>query len=124
MSAPGADDLFRGSAVFAGLPPKEIDALTALAQENVHRTRSYVFMEGDPARWLYIVKRGRVKILRHSREGREVVLEMLGPGEVCRSTRSRLDSRRGSCAWPTATARPGCVGSRCPSTSRVRAWPT
>jgi CRP/FNR family transcriptional regulator len=59
-----------------------MDALAALAQEQRHRAREYVFMEGDPARWLYVVKTGRVKILRHSRAGRDVVLEMFGPGEV------------------------------------------
>ena len=39
-------------------------------------------MEGDPARWFYLVKTGHVKILRHSKTGKDVVLELLGPGEV------------------------------------------
>jgi CRP-like cAMP-binding protein len=39
-------------------------------------------MEGDPARWFCVVKSGRVKILRHSRAGKDVVLELLGPGEI------------------------------------------
>jgi CRP/FNR family transcriptional regulator len=39
-------------------------------------------MEGDAADYLYVVKSGRVKILRHSRTGKDVVLEMLGVGEV------------------------------------------
>jgi CRP/FNR family transcriptional regulator len=39
-------------------------------------------MEGDPSLWLYIVKSGRVKILKHSRTGKDVVLELLGPGEI------------------------------------------
>ena len=39
-------------------------------------------MEGDPARWLCVVKSGRVKIVRHSRTGKDVVLELLGPGEI------------------------------------------
>lgn len=39
-------------------------------------------MEGDPSLWLYIVKAGRVKILKHSRAGKDVVLEILGPGEI------------------------------------------
>jgi CRP/FNR family transcriptional regulator len=53
-----------------------------VAQEARHRARDYLFMEGDPARWLYLVKAGRVKIVRQSRGGRDVVLEMLGPGEI------------------------------------------
>ena len=82
MSAPEAAALLRASAVFAGLPAREIDVVAAVAQEQRHRAREYVFMEGDPARWLYVVKTGRVKIVRQSRGGRDVVLEMLGPGEV------------------------------------------
>jgi CRP/FNR family transcriptional regulator len=39
-------------------------------------------MEGDPARWFCLVKSGRVKIVRHSRAGKDVMLELLGPGEV------------------------------------------
>jgi len=89
-SRPGPADLRRlaaaplleRSAVFAGLPATEIEALAAVAQVETHRAREYVFMEGDPARWLYVIRTGRVKIVRHSRTGRDVVLEILGPGEV------------------------------------------
>ena len=67
--------------MFAALPPKEIQALEAVAREDLHRPREYVFMEGDPARWFCLVRTGRVKILKHSRTGKDVVLELLGPGE-------------------------------------------
>ena len=30
-------------------------------------------MEGDPASWLCVVKSGRVKILKHSKTGKDVV---------------------------------------------------
>jgi CRP/FNR family transcriptional regulator len=69
-------------ALFTGLPAKEVEALAALAGEARYRPREFIFMEGDPARWLCIVRAGRVKILRHARSGKDVVLEMLGPGEV------------------------------------------
>ena len=77
-----ATPLLKASAVFAGLPAREIEALATVAQEQTHHAREYLFMEGDPARWLYVVRTGRVKIVRHARTGRDVVLEMLGPGEV------------------------------------------
>jgi CRP/FNR family transcriptional regulator len=70
------------SPAFAGLPPREIEALARIALEEHHRPRAYVFMEGDPARWFYLVKAGHVKIVRHSKTGKDVVLELLGPGEV------------------------------------------
>lgn len=70
------------SPVFARLPAKEIEALAAVAREEAHRVREYVFLEGDPALWLCLVRTGRVRIVRHSRTGKDVVLELLGPGEV------------------------------------------
>src|SRR5262245_25595833 len=77
-----AAQVLQRSPVFAHLPPREIAALAAAAVEEPHRARDYVFMEGDPARWFYIVRSGHVKILRHARTGKDVVLELLGPGEV------------------------------------------
>jgi CRP/FNR family transcriptional regulator, nitrogen oxide reductase regulator len=72
----------KSNRVFAGLPAGEIDALAAAAREDACRARDYVFMEGDPAEWLCIVESGRVRIVRHSRAGKDVVLELLGPGEI------------------------------------------
>ena len=80
MSAPAA--FLRKSPVFASLPAKEIQALGAAAVEATYRPRQYVFLEGDPAHWLYVVKSGRVKIVRHSQSGKDVVLVLLGPGEL------------------------------------------
>ncbi len=77
-----AGRLLRASPMFRGVPEKEIEGLIQVTQTEGHRTREFVFMEGDPSLWLYIVKSGRVKILKHSRGGKDVVLELLGPGEI------------------------------------------
>ena len=85
MSRPGSGevlDFLRASAVFAGLPPRELESLAAAAREEPRRAREYVFHEGDPALWLCFVKSGHVRIVRHSRTGKDVVLELLGPGEI------------------------------------------
>ena len=75
-------DFLRSSAVFAGLPPRELESLARAAREEPCRAREYVFHEGDPALWLCLVKSGHVRIVRHSRTGKDVVLELLGPGEI------------------------------------------
>jgi CRP/FNR family transcriptional regulator len=72
----------RRNPLFGGLAVREIDALAAVAVEEHVRAREHIFMEGDPARWLCLVRSGHVKILRHSRTGRDVVLELLGAGEI------------------------------------------
>src|SRR3972149_5078984 len=70
----------KSNPVFAGLPAKEIEALAGAARAETYRAREYVFLEGDPARWLCLVTSGRGKIVRHSRTGKDVVLDLLGPG--------------------------------------------
>lgn len=82
MSARQIAAFLRDAPVFDQVPAGEVDALAGLATEHAHRAREYVFMEGDASRWLWVVKSGHVKILRHSRTGRDVVLELLGPGEI------------------------------------------
>lgn len=74
--------LFRAHPVFRGVPPKEMEALIPVTQSERFRPREFIFMEGDLSLWLYIVNSGRVKILKHSRAGKDVVLELLGPGEI------------------------------------------
>lgn len=82
MSAKDVAAWLHANPVFAGVPPREIESLAMLVTEETHRTREYIFMEGDASRWFYVVKTGHVKIVRHSRTGKDVVLELLGPGEV------------------------------------------
>jgi CRP/FNR family transcriptional regulator, nitrogen oxide reductase regulator len=82
MPARSIAEFLARTPVFAGLAVREVQALAAVAREERVRAREYVFMEGDPARWFCFVKSGHVKILRHARTGRDVVLELLGAGEM------------------------------------------
>jgi CRP-like cAMP-binding protein len=43
---------------------------------------AYIFFEGDPPDFLYVIWMGRVKLVRHSIDGRDVVLDVLGPGRL------------------------------------------
>jgi CRP-like cAMP-binding protein len=82
MPAPPIVDFLARTPVFAAVPVREVQALAAVAREERYRARDYVFLEGDPAHWFCLVRTGHVKILRHARTGRDVVLELLGPGEM------------------------------------------
>jgi CRP/FNR family transcriptional regulator len=82
MSAKDVAAFLRQRPVFSGLPSREIEVLAALAVQETHRPRRYIFIEGDPSRWFYLVKSGHVRIIRQSKRGKEVVLELLGPGEA------------------------------------------
>ena len=38
---------------------------------NLVFARGEIFMEGDAARWFYLVRSGHVKIVRHSKTGKD-----------------------------------------------------
>jgi CRP-like cAMP-binding protein len=81
-AAHGGVEFLRSCPVLASLPTAELVALAALARDEQYRARDLIFTEGDPALWFCLVRSGRVRIFRQSRAGKDVVLELLGPGEV------------------------------------------
>ena len=81
MAPSAVADLLQANPVFAGVPLRELQALAALAREESYRARDVIFTEGEPALWFCLVRSGHVKIVRAARGGRDVVLELLGPGE-------------------------------------------
>lgn len=69
--------------LFSQLPPEALAEL----DERAVRVRRYgqwdtVFYAGDPGLSLCIVRSGRIKLSRSSAEGREIVIDLFGPGEV------------------------------------------
>jgi CRP/FNR family transcriptional regulator len=81
--APAArtEEFLKSCSVLAALPAREVAALAAVARDESYRARDYVFIEGDAPLWFCLVRTGRVRIVRQSRGGKDVVLELLGPGE-------------------------------------------
>lgn len=67
---------------FAPLAPAELAEVNELFREDGYRAEEYIYFTGDPATRLYVVAAGKIKLLRHSLEGKDVVLEVLGPGDL------------------------------------------
>jgi CRP/FNR family cyclic AMP-dependent transcriptional regulator len=66
----------------ARLSPSDAAALVGLGRVRRYPPRSVVFFEGDDAHEVLIINSGQVKVTVTSLEGREVVLDVLGPGEL------------------------------------------
>lgn len=64
------------------LPPAELDRLAQLASTRIYKSGEPVFLKGDPGTAMMAVLSGRVRICSYSSEGREVVLNVISPGEV------------------------------------------
>lgn len=75
-------EYLRRTPVFAALNDAELDALAPLVVERRLRRNTVIFHENDPAAAFYMVKTGKVKIYKVSRDGREQVLSILGEGQI------------------------------------------
>jgi CRP/FNR family transcriptional regulator, cyclic AMP receptor protein len=70
------------TALFAGLDAQALDRLARIAKRISFPANGIIFQKGDTGRSLYVIERGRVKIAASSVHGREVALNLLGPGEI------------------------------------------
>lgn len=64
------------------LPPNELNRLSELATTRTYAANEVVFMKGDPGVSMMAVLSGRIRICSYSPDGREVVLNVINPGEV------------------------------------------
>lgn len=74
--------LLGGSPLFADLPE---DALTTLSRAMSMRTfaaNMILFHKGSPGQRLYLIEQGKIRIFSLSTLGRELTLNVLGPGDM------------------------------------------
>ena len=71
---------FSSIPLLAALRKEDRELLTPLCRLRGYEKGDAIFREGDPADRIYFVHVGRVKIVK-SAGGRDVILEILGPGE-------------------------------------------
>ncbi|MDE0883908.1 MAG: Crp/Fnr family transcriptional regulator [Myxococcota bacterium] len=74
--------LLRASFLFKELEDRDIDTLASAVSFASLNGREELFHQGSQGSRLYIVVRGRLKVLTTSSEGDEIVFNILGPGEV------------------------------------------
>ncbi|HEU0041938.1 MAG TPA: Crp/Fnr family transcriptional regulator [Jiangellaceae bacterium] len=67
---------------FAGLSAAEMTEVNALFRASAHDVGATIYFSGDQAARLYVVTEGKVKLLRHTASGQDIVLDILAPGEI------------------------------------------
>ena len=68
--------------VFAGLPAKLSASLRTRVHRRVFAIGAYLAREGEPATSMFVIEHGLVRVTRTSRNGREFLLRLLGPGDT------------------------------------------
>jgi CRP/FNR family transcriptional regulator, cyclic AMP receptor protein len=70
------------SALIAALPQAGLRRLAALGQTRTFAKNMVIINEGDVGDTVYILLAGHVRVYHGTEDGREVVLDVLGPGEI------------------------------------------
>ncbi|MBI5970027.1 MAG: Crp/Fnr family transcriptional regulator [Deltaproteobacteria bacterium] len=68
--------------LFTGLNDSQLEAFKDVVVVSRRTKRETIFMEGDECRGLYIIRKGRVKVVRSSSSGKEQIIKILSPGDL------------------------------------------
>lgn len=70
------------AALIAALPHAGVRALAEMGHVRTYPKQTVIIQEGDVADTLYVLLAGRLRVYSATADGREVVLDVLGPGEL------------------------------------------
>jgi CRP-like cAMP-binding protein len=73
---------FAQAKVFSGLSQEALADIEKRFKGREYQRGEILFIEGEPARTYFIIGEGQVKVFQSSADGFEVILHMLGPGEL------------------------------------------
>ena len=76
------DCTFRPDRLFCDLPDDALQAFDSIKSLNDCPRGTILFEEGHPARGIFVLCEGRVRLSVCSEAGRRLTLRMVGPGEV------------------------------------------
>ena len=72
----------RNGDFYSGLAEATQKAMQRIAHTTAYPAGAIIFMEGQPARGVYILRQGRVKLLTANSDGRTLILKIARPGEA------------------------------------------
>lgn len=75
-------EIIKGIPIFSSLTEKELREIEPLFIEEAIKKDEYIFWEGDPSNWLYVVAEGKVRILKQSVSGKDIILEIISSGDL------------------------------------------
>ena len=67
--------------IFSELAPEETEKLTQLSTTRTYPANTILVSEGDNTDSLYVVLEGEVKVFASDEQGKEIILNILGPSE-------------------------------------------
>jgi CRP/FNR family transcriptional regulator len=79
-------DMLRFSTTFRRLQPADRQRVAEVARAHRYAKGSTIFSEGEPSDFFMTIVTGRVKVYKATPAGKEVILEIFGPGDPLGAT--------------------------------------
>ena len=88
--------LVKSQYLFSDLADRELEAAYRRMRVVEADADEWLFLQGEAAERFYLVEEGQVALLRHSAEGEEMIVAIVGPGETFAEEVLFLDAPRHS----------------------------
>jgi len=75
-------ETLKKSEVFSCLKVDELKSISRYFDIISFKNNEAVFAEGDPSDKLFILADGNVKVLKHTMMGKDIILEIMSPGDI------------------------------------------
>ncbi|GAB4579497.1 MAG: Crp/Fnr family transcriptional regulator [Anaerolineales bacterium] len=74
--------LLQAADLFDGMSLSDLERVVQAAQTRGVTTGEFLFHQGDPARHLFVLSEGRVKLMQFTPDGQQIIIRYIGPGET------------------------------------------
>jgi len=75
-------DVLQDSEIFSDLPAEALDRLAAAAHSRTAKQGDLIFHQDDPASLFFLVLSGRVRLIQHTIDGKDVTMATFVPGDA------------------------------------------
>jgi CRP-like cAMP-binding protein len=75
-------ETLKKSELFSSLKDDELQNISKLIETVSYKNNENIFVEGDPSDKFYLVAEGSVKVLKHTMMGKDIILEIMSPGDI------------------------------------------
>ena len=72
--------------IFEGLEVEDFSNVCLTATKKMLEKGEYLFHQGDLAETMYLIKTGTIKLVQYTEEGKEIILDIIGRGDVLGET--------------------------------------
>jgi CRP-like cAMP-binding protein len=88
---PSAEDLLRTTPIFSRLSPQDRQHVAAVSAVREYARGETIFAQESPSDAFYAIASGRVKIFKMMPSGKDVILEVFGPGDPLGAVAAYMD---------------------------------